>query len=470
LLLDSVGAVKVAGFAVETDSGPQIPAEAGYAPAQPGTPEQRGAYGLAALLVHLLGGERPGNAGSDASRQDAVIRRSVIRVLARPGEAVPEAIIDLIKAGLSFEPDRRPEFTAMEDELARAATELGSMALRTWAPSAVPGLLQQQEAGYPDRDSTRLRRHIDLENDSSSYDAPPVRSRATESTPRDVATVLAKVDVAAALAAAEEQIARDTSGMVSQTSFGAIPTSETDVKVANEVILAAERAEPAPVQLDIGGPDDTWEIEPEPEGKMGGWPLIAGLVIGMVVAAVVGWVAVEHMVEQAPSEAEQVPMMATPGSLASEPPTKPIAEPPALSDEIIEQPVDEVVPEAEPEGEEAVEVVEPEEVAAEPVVTPPSPPVVERTPLAPRTVPPAAPVPDVFTVTFRNGSSTIDRLVVRCHKGGVGEGAEVVYIAGAGKGPCRVEGYTGGDKIAVSAILTGPQNFTCFEGNARLCR
>jgi len=473
LLADAIGAIKVAGFSIESESDGQVPSAPGYAPEQAGTPEQRGAYGVAALLVHLLGGECPGTAGSDAGRQDAVIRRSVIRVLARPGEAVPAAIIDLIKAGLAFDPDDRPEFTVMEDELARAGSELRSVGLRTWAPTAVPGLLKQQETGYPDRDSARVRRHIDLVDDSSSYDAPPVRARMKEAAPREVATIVAKVDVAAALAAAEEDSLRDNTGLVSQTSFGAIPTSETDVKVATAAVLAAERGEPAPVQMEIGGQDDTWEIEPEPEGKMGGWPLIAGLVIGMVVAASVGWVAVEHMVEQAPTIVETVPMVTAP-VLPEDLPVEPVdpKEVAVPDDDREVANEDEPAPEEsdEPEVVDEPGAVSPPVVAAdeapEPMVAPPSPPVASPVAVAP----PAAPVPDVFAVTFRNGSSTIDRLVVRCHKGGVGEGAEVVHIAGAGKGPCRVEGYTGGDKIAVSAVLMGPQNFTCFEGNARVCQ
>ena len=483
LLIDSVGAIKLAGFDLESEDGPKLPTEPGYEPLQPGTPEQRGVYGLAALLVHLLGGEKPGVAGSDEGRQDAVIRRAVIRVLARPGEAVPDSIIDLIKAGLAFDPEERPEFTVMEDELARAAGELRSEALRAWAPTAVPGLLQMAEKGYPSSDSMRLRRHIDPIDDSSSYEVPPVRPRDTSSAPREVATVLAKVDVAAAVAAAEEEVSRENSGLVSQTSFGSIPTSETDVKVATAAVLAAERGEPAPVTLDIGEPDDTWELEPEPEGKMGGWPLIAGLVIGMIVAAIVGWVAVEHMVEQAPATAELQPL--SPEVVPAPPP---VPEPEAVpaeeeADAVVEEvseeeaeadaePEVEEAPEAEPmAAEDAPEPMTAEPPPAAPVAAPEAPPVAPTRPSPPaQAAAPSEPVPDVFAVTFRNASNTIERLVVRCHKGGVGEGAEVVHIAGAGKGPCRVEGYAGTEKIAVSAILMGPANFTCFEGDARVCR
>ena len=56
--MDSVGSVKVSGFALETDKGALLIDE-GYAPHLAGTPEQRAAYCLAALLVHVLGVERP---------------------------------------------------------------------------------------------------------------------------------------------------------------------------------------------------------------------------------------------------------------------------------------------------------------------------------------------------------------------------------------------------------------------------
>jgi hypothetical protein len=199
----------------------------------------------------------------------------------------------------------------------------------------------------------------------------------------------------------------------------------------------------------------------------------------MVVAAIVGWVAVEHMVEQAPTATEQAPMLTAPVQPVPPPaPPEVVPEEAPPADEVDENANEELAAEAEDsvQAEEVQEPVEPPVDVPEVEVVPPPPPpaptpppaVVERQAAAP--LAPAAPVPDVFTVTFRNGSPTIDRLVVRCHKGGVGEGAEVVHIAGAGKGPCRVEGYTGSEKIAVSAILMGPQNFTCFEGNARLCR
>ena len=484
LLIDAVGAVKLAGFAIESDGGPEAGAE-GYVPAVPGTPEQRGAYGVSALLVHLLGGERPGVSGVDAERQRAVIRRALIRVLARPGEAVSEALVDVIKAGLSFDPDERPDLTVFEDEVASAATALGSPSLRVWAPNRVPAVLMQQEAGYPDPDTARPRRHIDLADDSSSYEAPPIRSSSTESAPRDVATIMAKVDVAAVVDAASEEGSRDSFGAVSQTSFSAIPTSETDVKLASSAILAAEGREPAPVVLDIGGPDDTWEIEPEAEGRMGGWPLVAGLLIGMVIAAIVGWVVVEQMGKQVP---EAQPTLAVPVPIdvlapdAAAPPSPPEEAPFEEESDKEEAPAEEDAEEAEtevpameaPEAElpvleVPVEATEPE---PPPVVDPPAAPPapVEPPPAAEQSTAPEPPASDTFAVSFTNASTSVERMVVKCHKGGKVEGGDLVQIAQAGKGPCRIEGYGLGPTMSVSVVLTGPSSFTCFEDNARACR
>ena len=63
----------------------------------------------------------------------------------------------------------------------------------------------------------------------------------------------------------------------------------------------------------------------------------------------------------------------------------------------------------------------------------------------------------------------MDRMVVRCHKGGTGDGAEFVTIVRAGKGPCRVEGHWGESKKTVMPVITGPRDYICFKDGARRC-
>ena len=83
---------------------------------------------------------------------------------------------------------------------------------------------------------------------------------------------------------------------------------------------------------------------------------------------------------------------------------------------------------------------------------------------------PTEPASDTFTVSFRTASLDVERMVVKCHKGGLAQGDEVKVISQAGKGPCRVEAGLNGEKMVVSVVVTGPQDFTCFEDNARVCR
>ena len=162
---------KCRGFAFESDNAPLL-IEEGYAPHVAGTPEQRAAYGLAALLVHVLGGERPGKAGADIERQGGHSAGTDPGVCASR-KAVPDPVVELIKSGLSFEPDDRPELTTIEDELAGSVAELRTESLRSWSPTTVPALIQKQDAGYPDPDTARSRRHIDTADDSSSYEGAP---------------------------------------------------------------------------------------------------------------------------------------------------------------------------------------------------------------------------------------------------------------------------------------------------------
>ena len=74
-----------------------------------------------------------------------------------------------------------------------------------------------------------------------------------------------------------------------------------------------------------------------------------------------------------------------------------------------------------------------------------------------------------FAVEFISADPTISKLKVICHKGGVGEGANVVHFAHAGKGPCSVYGYRGEEKISVFVTLSRPTTYRCFYGGVRVC-
>ena len=84
-----------------------------------------------------------------------------------------------------------------------------------------------------------------------------------------------------------------------------MPTSETDVASLQIRRMSGEATEPE-IPVDVGGVEDTWEVETaeEPE-RVGGWPLVAGLIIGMIVAVGVGQVAVDTMVSSTAPAVEQ---------------------------------------------------------------------------------------------------------------------------------------------------------------------
>jgi hypothetical protein len=472
LLVDSTGSLRVAGFSIEVEGAPGLRAPSGYAPFKPGTPAQRAVYGLGALLVHLLGGERPGTAGDDARRQSAVIRRAVIRVLSRPGEAVPDTMTDLIRSVLAFEPEDRPTLSELQDVLVSAAEQFGSAGLRTWAPERVPGLLKQAELGYPDPDTVRMRRHIESSEEAGS--GAFTRKKAQPRVPREVATIVGRPAISPQAPLFSTDPHAEATPLVSSGSLSVNPTSETDIATAFSEVAKVEAESTDPVPFEIDGPDDTWErTGVDDSSRLGGWPLILGAMIGMVVAAVVGWFAVEHMLA-APLSTDVVDFSGSPQALPKPAvvPVVPVAPVPA---EV------EVAVEAEP----AVGAPK-----AETEVSPdiPSTPVEAKVPAEPssgKTTPSdttagsagtsATPATDggsdseEFVVSFRSFDATIDRMTVICHKGGVGEGVELVQLIQAGRGPCTVHGFRGTEKVSVFTTLTGPDDYACFKGGARAC-
>lgn len=486
ILVDAVGAIKVAGFAVDSPGAPTLPAPRGYQPVEAGSPEQAAAYGLGALLTHLLGGERPGRSAETIDRHQVVVRRSVIRVLSRPGEAIPESLVELIKSALSFEPDERPALTVMEDVLSQVAKTLTSAGVRNWAPTTVPALLQQQEEGYPDPDTGRMRKHIDAHTDEISMGPPPVRK------PTGVDSEA--VTMTGPGAAPTDETFGDATPLISLPSNSSLPTSETDVRLFQSAGDVAAGGGESPPALDIGQADDTWDGDEDDSARMGGWPLVAGAAIGMILAAVVGWVVVEHMLEPqgnvqsdmvhaVPAETEPAEVLESKEELAKEM-AEPIEEPSADVEPIEEPPP----PDSAPVAEEPPAKVPPEASSVPKKTKAKTPTVAKSMPSAPNPAKVAkaaapktskaakaaasrpTPVPEFFTVTFRAVDPSIERIEVKCHKGGNAQGGTVVHIPKAGVGPCRVIGYRGTERLDVSVILKKPAVFACFEGGLRTCK
>lgn len=490
VLIDAVGGVRVAGFSLATDDIVDVRPPTGYAPHRPGTPHQRAVYGVGALLVHLLGGERPAEAAEDPQRQEAVIRRAVIRVLARPGEAVPDGMPDLIRSCLAHEPDKRPELTFVQDALSAASEQLRSAGLRTWCPSSIPELIGRAAQGYPDPDTARMKRHIEPADDQGNvmFVASPGRGRP----PREVPTMVGKppLPIRSLLGGEEERVERTP--MVSSTSLDAIPTSETDVASMRSIAPVEPSVEPIPAE--IGGREETWDGDTL--ARMGGWPLVAGALIGMVVAAAVGAIAVNHMTGSRDAQQAMVP---PPEPTASTNPSSALsrsmntAQPSGNDDPrsgapdaaAVHRQAESASPGAGPGAPSAgnastdpVPEAPPAEVTAgleEPM------PEADSSPGTPTTAAPSegegstdgsaseAVTSDGFAVTFRAEPGSVDRMRVRCHTLDPVDGIEEVFIDRAVKGPCRVEGFIGESKLSVSAVLKGPKSYTCFRDGSRIC-
>jgi hypothetical protein len=79
------------------------------------------------------------------------------------------------------------------------------------------------------------------------------------------------------------------------------------------------------------------------------------------------------------------------------------------------------------------------------------------------------PAPSVFRVEFRAADPTMTELQIRCHKGS-GSGMGRVVIPDAGRGPCKVIGTIGSERLVTSVSLTGEKVWMCFADGARSCQ
>jgi len=313
-----------------------------------------------------------------------------------------------------------------------------------------------------------MRRHIDPTDESSNFAPPPVRKRA----PREVATVVGKPSVDPKTLQPYEADPNEATPYLANQSMDSVPTSETDV--ANlEATNISRGLEDGVLAINLDHDEDTWEVEaPEDLGPIRYRPLLGGLVLGMILAVGLGQYVIEPMISGEVVSAPSAP-----------PPTAPVEAAEAVPDdaadvvpEAVAEPVDTGVADAplpsaetEPEPEAEGDVATPE--VAEVQVAAPAPPVRVNKPTTAKPSKPAASgdEPTEFTVTFRSADPSILRMVVTCHKGGTVDGASVVHIVRAGKGPCKVVGYRGEVKESVSAVLMGPKNYTCFKDGARRC-
>jgi len=483
VLVDGQGQVKVAGFRVRRPGDTLEPGPVGYVAPVDGSPEANAVFALGALLVHLLAGEAPAAGSADSERHRSIIRRALIRVLSRPGEAVSDPVIELIRECLCVDAAERPGLVRLQELLSSRAEEAGDAGLEVWAPVKISPILQQQEGGFPSEEETRQRRYVDatsLHSDEPSREVPPVRRP-----PREVPTILAKPGEGLSLAVGRvgqaeaatmtgetepARLARDL--MPSMDHSISLPMPESMLSASGVRGLGPSTdgeslagSVPVDLQSDEWGPLDS----PTQARQTSGWIMVGGVLAGMVIASLVAWVVVDRLAGpllgvDPPGMSGQVEAMQA-GTAAD-----------AMADEV--PPPD--AP-AEAPAQAAVEPLPPEPGAAPPpapaALPPRAPPEVSpppreaptRTPPERKTEPPPVSKNGRFPVTFRSADSSVTRLEVRCHVG-KGSGSNQVRIAQAGPGPCKVIGYRGEQRpLIVSAVLTGSRSFTCFSGGRRTC-
>lgn len=145
LLLDPRGRLWVTGFAGPFPSPPSMRAPRGE------EGEAAVVYRLGVLLAHLVSGVAP-SAASERSAHAALIRRALIRAMARPGPVLTERYGDWLRGMLAWEPTERPPLSTVPDGLRKVADSTGGETLAEWAAANVTRLARVAEtAGETDR-------------------------------------------------------------------------------------------------------------------------------------------------------------------------------------------------------------------------------------------------------------------------------------------------------------------------------
>ncbi len=486
LLVDGAGQVKVAGFTIRHGTDAREEPPDGFKAPVDGGPEANAVYGLGALLVNLLSGEAPAVGSDDPDRHGSILRRALIRVLARPGEAAGDDVVTLIRECMGLDLDQRPGLTALIDRLSERAAEAQDAGLAAWAPVKISVVLQQQDTGYPSEEETRKRRYVDptsLLSDEASFETPPIRRP-----PRELPTMVGKSDQGLNLAVG----ARKTGG---GGASGNHPTLETEpARVARGLVPSADlsislplpESLPSPgaamdIDLDTARPVGGVHLDIQPDGwqeldsptqarRTSGWIMVGGVLAGMLCAGLLAWLAVDRLGGGA---------LLSPDPVVKQAPVDPMqtgASADAMVDEM-ETPAVQDAPISQDAGLPAQIQVEPE-VPVAPVPgrienpTPPAQvkPVPPPVPVQPKAKVKDPPVPsDRFRVSFRSVDPSVSRMVVQCHIG-KGSGTSNVRIEKAGRGPCKVIGFRGeSERLVVSAVLTGARSFSCFRNGARVC-
>ena len=531
VLLDGVGRVKLAGVGVQHE-GEELPAaRPGYAAPEGAGGWQAATWMVGALLVDLLTGEPPGDPGTDEDSHEAMLRRTILKCLARSGDTPSDMIVQAVRQALAHEADVRGTPGAFGRTLRDMAVQVATPGLRAWAPGTIP---EVQSSFTGRRVVTTISKQVPAEAKAPSPFQPlPVLAMVDSTFTEDPELTVADKPLAA-FKTASTRPAPQRLGPSAAAAPKPIPGSGPAVTVAPPMLMqlpasgddeseltvmgrplalpAVERPAPDPLlpslsrslaplgPAPVAGADRRAEYYDEPAApprsmNLGMLVGIAALIlvgIGLVVARsgpsapppIADAVAVPTLADvvgtPAAPDLEAAPTPESPLAKAVPVPAKPFAaaktttEPatkPAPETEPATKPEPETEPATKPEPKPQAEP----EAAAAVRIAPTAPTAAAAVPTPPPPVPVAPPIPAApgaqpvvpFTVSFAAAEPGMS-LEVKCLSGG-GSGPAVV-IADVSGGNCRVTGRSAAATVVTLVTVTGPRSYVCFAGGTRVCR
>jgi len=474
LLVDRHGRLWIAGF-----SGPLPPEPAMQAPMSAGG-EPAVVYRLGVLLATLVSGVAPAAATVETAHA-ALVRRALIRAMARPGPVLTERYGDWLRGMLAWDPGVRPPLSVVPDGLRKVAEATGGSSLVDWADAYVDELIGDHglRQARPHRqvvDDHLRGRVVDAvreERARSSPSRPTPRTADEEARPTEISERHPPIE-----AYPEDDPTQEASGVSAQPLRRppAIPSEPTSMPVSIGPPPEAIKPSPRLPSGFLDGEDDFQDEEslhpPPPDRLYWLWPVLMGLVILCLSAVAVALLL--FLVWPSQPTAEVEPEAAGPSLADVIPRHRPSTEPeptptatPAPSPEITPEPPPEPSPEPTtvqppsqqpPEPSPEVEVPPRERVIVvhSPEPTPPDEVLV--------TVPATA---EAFEVTFRVAYPV--RFEVTCNDN-AGRGSAKLVLDGLRRGPCVVAAELEGRMIRANVPVTGPAEYMCFEDFTASCR
>jgi hypothetical protein len=488
LLLDALGNVWTAGFAGPFATSPAMRAPRG----DEGEPAV--VYRLGVLMAHLVAGIAPQPATEKAAHS-ALVRRALIRAMARPGPVLSERYGDWMRGMLAWEPGERPPLSSIPDGLRQVAVGTGGTSLRDWAAQTVPALIDRIE--HPDRVTAPRAVLVGLHDDSTEMlmteevggsptdSAPPVRRPpAFPDAPGSGGYADPTADAPRPVAGRPGSFRDDFEDDPTQEASALSPAAIRNV--APPPAIRTGSAGPAipvrvgpppeairePPSLPSGFLDDGPGSEEEPIGGVPWMRILVAIVwvssiVVLTAAAILFIVYLLLPGRPAPAPVDEPSLSdALPAPTAdSDDPSlrrpEPPPPPPVLPD-VVPAPPEPVAPEFEVFPPPSPGTTVPAAVVVTPLATPPA-----------TTVPPTEPPPlpvvvpaTTFEIVFTSPSDVA--LDVVCNSGSA-RGTGRVVLSDARRGPCTVAATVAGRAVRTNVAIAGPTTLHCFEAGSSTC-